>query len=231
MINIITWMRGTKYPDIYVERLYQGVKRNLNQPFRFLLITDREPDLGVSEPIEQHPLPNPELTRIKGCFARLRMFDPVWQQGCKLAGKCVCLDLDLIVTGSLDSVFDWFESLVLLGGANAANPCPFNCSVMMFTTYTHADLWEEFSIDVLPKVPRYEFPDDQGWIWFKKPQAATWQAGEKSGVYAFKKPGWPSGDALPSDARIVAFPGHRDPKDFAHLPWIREHWLLPEERK
>jgi len=44
------------------------------------------------------------------------------------------------------------------------------------------------------------------------------------GVYAFKKRNWPKGDALPSNARVVAFPGFRDPSQFGHLDWVAQHW-------
>jgi hypothetical protein len=79
-------------------------------------------------------------------------------------------------------------------------------------------------MDAITKLKRYEFPDDQGWFWAKIPHAATWKVGSSSGIYAFRKPGWPIGDRLPDGAKIVAFPGHRDPAQFTHLPWLKEHW-------
>jgi hypothetical protein len=52
--------------------------------------------------------------------------------------------------------------------------------------------------------------------------------GPADGVYAFQKPGWktPGDGLLPPNARIVAFPGWRDPVKFVHLPWIQQHWRL-----
>jgi uncharacterized protein YbdZ (MbtH family) len=44
------------------------------------------------------------------------------------------------------------------------------------------------------------------------------------GVYAFQKKSWPRGEALPKNARIVAFPGYRDPVGFQHLDWVKAHW-------
>jgi hypothetical protein len=85
-------------------------------------------------------------------------------------------------------------------------------------------LWDEFSIEKATKIPFYEFPDDQGWIHAMVPKAASWPCGPASGIYAFRKPGWPKDDKLPADARLVCFPGARDPSQFQHLPWIREHW-------
>jgi hypothetical protein len=163
-----------------------------------------------------------------GCFVRMRMFDQDFQAqyGIRPGDKVLNLDLDLVVTGSIDELLDREESLVILAGANASNPCPYNGSAMLFRAGDdNLDLWTGLlDPNVIKIIPRYEFPDDQGWIAYKRPNAATWKAGPSSGIYAFKKPGWPPGDDLPPDARIVCFPGKRDPSQFEHLPWIKRHW-------
>lgn len=213
MLHIITWRWGGKYGPEYVERLARGVERNLKQEYRFLVCRPLEADL--------------HLTELPGCFCRLRMFDPLWQVavGIEPGDRIVCLDLDLIVTGPLDELFDRPESFVILQGANSSNPCPFNGSAMMLRARNHASIWRMFSVEAAQKVRFHEFPDDQGWIWYRMPDAAGWKVGKESGIYAFHKPGWPGSDQLPKEARIVAFPGKRDPSHFTHLPWVREHWL------
>jgi hypothetical protein len=214
MLHIVTWRWGHKYSPDYVERLAAGVARHLKQPHRFVVCAPPEQDLW--------------LTEIPGCLCRLRMFEYRWQRehGVKDGDRLVCLDLDLVVTGPLDPLFDRSEPFVILKGANSANPCPFNGSVMMLKGGVDGlqFLWSTFSLEAVRRVPFYQFPDDQGWLAAKLPSAAGWQAGQESGVYAFHKPGWPGGDDLPADARIVAFPGKRDPSQFTHLPWVREHW-------
>lgn len=222
---VCTFLWGKKYTPIYVERLYAGLRQHLEQPFRFMCMTERDRIAHLSSGIERHAIKDPELTNIRGCFARLRMFDQGWQHNRQIDDRLVCLDLDVVITGPLDPLFDRPEPLVVLQGANASNPCPFNCSVMMLRKGAHPELWTDFSLDKLDDIPRYEFPDDQGWLWHKVPQAAGWKVGAASGIYAFKKPGWPRGDHLAKDARIVSFIGWRDPKAFTHLPWVQEHWL------
>jgi hypothetical protein len=152
-----------------------------------------------------------------------RMFDPSWQSAHDI-DRLVCLDLDLIVTGGLGELLDRPEPFVILRGANAANPCPFNGSVMMLQAGAHPEVWRDFSLEAAAKTPFYQFPDDQGWLAHKVPDAATWTVGSSSGIYAFQKPGWPKGDDLPAHAKIVAFPGHRDPAQFTHLPWVTDNW-------
>lgn len=225
MLVVATWLWGLKYSPVYVERLYAGVRKHLKQPFRFMCMTERERVTAFSPGIERHAIKDPTLLGLKGCFARLRMFDPAWQQNRQIEDRLVCLDLDVVVTGPLDPLFDRPEALVVLQGANASNPCPYNCSVMMLRKRAHEELWTDFRLDRLDLIPRHEFPDDQGWLWFRAPKLAGWQAGSGSGIYAFQKPGWPKGDNLPADARIVSFIGWRDPNAFLHLPWVKENWL------
>jgi hypothetical protein len=226
VLNICTWLWGnSKYTNIYVERLYAGVQRHLHQPFRFLLMTERWRDITLRSEIERHAIKDEVLTKILGCFARLRMFDVGWQINRKLHGPIICLDLDIVITGTLDHLFNRSEPIVLLEGANSLNPCPYNNSVFMFQPGAHPELWSDFSMDVAKKIRYQEFPDDQGWFWHKLPNAATWKVGPSSGIWSFRKRNWPPGDALPSQASIVAFPGHRDPSQFTHLKWVKEHWI------
>lgn len=212
MLTVVTWRWGDKYGGEYVDRLLAGLRRHLRQSHKVVV--------ACASTQDEH------LTRIKGCFARLRMFDPEWQlqHGILPDERVVCLDLDLIVTGDLDPLFDRPEPFVILQGVNASNPCPYNGSVWMLRGGYRPDVWSDFSLDAAQRIPLHEFPDDQGWFWQKLPGAAGWQAGSKSGIYGFQKPGWPKGDALPAGARLIAFPGWRDPSKFAHLDWVRTHW-------
>lgn len=225
MLNICTWLWGNKYNASYVNKLAAGVRRNLQQPHRFLLMTERErKDLELDSRIERHAIKDPDLLRYRGCFVRLRIFDPSWQASRSLDGPIVNLDLDIVITGELDALFDRPESFVILQGANSMNPCPFNGSVFMFKPGCHANLWTDYSPRAVSKIPKYSFPDDQGWFHAKVSNAGAWPVGSSSGIYAFRKPGWPQGDGLPADAKIVAFPGGNDPFSYQHLDWVKEHW-------
>ncbi len=227
MLTISTWLWGNKYSIEYVLKLKRGVAKYLQQPHRFLVMTERERDWSPPDGIERHAIKDPELLNHKGCFVRLRMFDNGWQLNRKIDDRLVCIDLDLITTGPLDKLFDRPETFVILGGGNSVNPCPYNGSVMMLRPGYHEEVWSTFSIEEAAKIKQFEYPDDQGWLAHKLPKAATWPCGRKSGIYAFLKPGWPvfNRDQLPADARIVAFPGAREPKDFIHLSWVKQNWV------
>lgn len=220
MLTVCTWLWGDKYGTDDVAKLASACRRHIRQPFRFLCITDdlnRTPD-GV-EPWFIRDL---ELTGVKGCFARLRMFDPEWMAWHDV-DRLLSLDLDVVVTGELDPLVDRPEPFLILQGANASNPCPYNGSMMLIRVNCHPGVWSDFSLDKAKQIPYFEFPDDQAWIAHKVKNAAGWKAGE-NGVYAFHKPGWPKGDDLPKDARIVVFPGWRSPEKFKHLGWVKENW-------
>jgi hypothetical protein len=216
VLHVSTWIWGNSlYGDEHLAKLEAGVARHLKQPYRWMVC---------------RPMPvDAYLTRVPGCFARLRMFDPDWQmsQGIAPGDRLVCLDLDSVVTGTLDPLFDREEPFVILQGANASNPCPYNGSVQMLRSGYFPDIWSRFSLEAARTVRHFVFPDDQGWLWDKMPDAAGWKAGSASGIYAFQKPGWPSrSTALPADARLVVFPGFRDPSQFVELPWVQQHWRV-----
>lgn len=184
----------------------------MNQEYRFAVVAPQEED--------EH------LTKIPGCLCRLRIFSPGWQakHGIAEGDRIVSLDLDMVITGQLDPLFDRDDPFLILMGANASNPCKYNGSIFSFIAGYRPDVWSDFSLDAARAVPFYSFPDDQAFLYHKIPDAKGWQAGSESGAYAFRKPGWPNGEELPKDARLVAFPGWRDPEHFKHIDWIKQNW-------
>lgn len=231
MLTVTTWWWGNKFGIDNVNKLAAGIKRHLKQPYRFACIHDKGfPDFSADVHCSW-PLPDEGLTKIKGCFARLRMFDPDWQNAYPFSfmhreprNAIVNFDLDTVITGTLDHLFERQEPFVIMQGANAVNPCPMNGALMMIRAGAHSEVWRDFSVEAASKVPFHDFPDDQGWIWHKVPDAAGWKTGPESGVYVYQKRGWPTGTKqLPLGARLVTFVNH-DPAKMQQLEWVREHW-------
>lgn len=228
MLLVCCWLWGEKWPPVYAERLFAGLRRNIAQEFRSVLITDSAPaDSGadIVSPIKAEDYP---LLERPGCLVRMRMFDPAWQAsiGARKGDRIACVDVDSIITDALDSLFDRDDEFTIMQGFNQTNPCPVNGSLWLFRAGERHDVWTDFGIDAHRKynVPVHSIADDQGWLHFKFPHAKAYTP--RDGVYAFKKIGW--GEAgrrgLPENARFVAFPG-RDPAKYPDLAWVREHWL------
>ena len=226
---ITTWFWGDKYGEHYVKKLASAVHRNLTEAHRFIAFTDSPRHLPG---IEQYTIPDMRLTAIPGCFVRLRLFDPEWQAKCGInpGDRVVNMDLDLVVTGPLDPLFDRKDDFTILQNINTTNKCPYNGSIWMLKAGARPDVWSDFSLENYHKlgVPFHAFPDDQGWFHYKMPDAGSW--GPADGVYGYKKKGWPGADGIPEsqladkNTRVVVFPGWRDPDKFNHLKWIRDHW-------
>lgn len=218
-LTIACWWWGDKYSIDYVRKLKAGVARNLPLRHRFIVISDKD-----APGFERLEIPDPGLLEVDdGCYARLRMFDPDWRRDHDIA-TLLCLDLDTLIVGPLEPIMTRPEPLVVFCGGHF-NPCPVNGSVMLVNYGAPAEVWEDFSVEDARAVSFIDGEwrgSDQTWIAHKVPQAAG--IGPKDGVYGFQKPGWTSGDALMPGARIVTFPGKRDPANMGHLPWVKKNW-------
>lgn len=231
LIHVYCWKWGDKYDFSYAAKLRAMVGRHLTHEHVFACITDDPlacwkagvPGAKMPEAAEQL------LSMDDGCYARLVMFSPTWQETMSVGptDRIVCLDLDLVATGELDGPFTMPGPFRILHGGHF-NPCPFNGSVMAIDAGSCPEVWHDFKADVAHYVARNGLHryggsyrgTDQTWIAHKLPGALGWTW--RDGIYAYGKPGWPG--RLPDDARIVAFPGSADPSQLSHLPWIQEHW-------
>ena len=203
-------------------KLSNAIRRNLKQPYEFICVSENPK--AQFDGARTIPLLDHGLLSVPGCVVRMRMFDPAWQASVQAYDRIVNLDLDLVVTGGLDTLLDRPDPFTILQGINTTNPCQYNGSMFMLRAGYRPDVWSDFSVEANSKVPFHAFPDDQGWMHHKMPDAGAW--GPSDGVYGFKKKGWPQGINLPANARVVAFPGWRDPSMsmFKSIGWIEKHW-------
>ena len=94
-LTVVTYLWGEKYSLDDVRKLEAGLRRGMKEPYRFAVVTDnvdRAPDLPMWE-IPQEDIP---LTKMQGCFARLRLFDPEWLAGHGIAEGERIVSLDLV---------------------------------------------------------------------------------------------------------------------------------------
>ncbi|MEM1225673.1 MAG: hypothetical protein AAGJ40_08240 [Planctomycetota bacterium] len=248
--NILCIKWGTKYSGDYVNRLHEGVQKHLSRPFRFVCLTEY-PD-GLSSEIDVHPLPvtpfnEDEFDARRGgeTWRKVGLFQPGLAD---LRGDTLFLDLDIVLTGSLDDFFtfapgrfcvihDWLEKKrAWIPGRDGRVG---NTSVFRFNPETHASVYHHFcehQRDVLDQhrieqqfVTRHLGDDLRFW-------PDDW-------VCSFKRhcrPSFPMNllrePYQPSDMRILAFHGYPLPdqaiagfsagpfKSTLPAPWIENHW-------
>ena len=117
-IACIKW--GVKFPPYYVNRLYAGVKRHMDRPFRFVCYTEH-PE-GIREEVETYPLPvvpfeDAMVTAMttgkrRGAWRKVT----IMQSGeADIHGPTLIMDLDVVVTGPLGDLFDHAPGKVCMG--------------------------------------------------------------------------------------------------------------------
>ncbi|KJZ29644.1 glycosyl transferase, partial [Paracoccus sp. S4493] len=116
-IICIKW--GAKFGPEYVNRLHAMIARNITPPFRLFCFTDD--GTGLHPDVAVRPLPDfayqaPVNTRGKWPKSRL------WGDLGDVTGVVLFLDLDVIVTGSLDAFFEHGDPDDTILGLNPNTP-------------------------------------------------------------------------------------------------------------
>ena len=251
-ITCIKW--GTKFPPYYVNRLYAGVKRHMDRPFRFVCFTEH-PE-GIRDEVEIFPLPEvpfeDEMVKAmttgkrRGAWRKLTMLKP---GAGKLSGPCIGMDLDVVVTGPLGPLLDYKPGKMCMGRdwleKRRRRPGGHG-SVFRFDPALHGYLYSDFADDL------------QGSIAYRGEQKYTSMTSLKHGDLEYFPDGWICSfkrqaipyfplnfiqqPRLPEDCRVMCF--HGTPKMEEALvgdcpkiryrtkpaPWLRELWLDHDEK-
>lgn len=213
------------YGPKHVAALQAMVARNLTVPHRFVVVTnqpERYPNIDTVELDERTHLPG---TR----YAKLMLFRRDMAQ--VLGERILYLDLDTVIVGNLDAIVDRPEPLVLWRNPNYVYPrrARFNTSIMLLDAGCRPELYHEFDPLVHPQEMRQlTSGTDQAWISANTDDDNPyWDA--THGIYGAGRPKdrvRGVGSKLPDNARVVFFPGPREPtmRDVQDKhPWIREH--------
>lgn len=216
----IKW--GTRYGPEYVNRLYGMVARQLTPPFDFVCFTDDR--RGIRPEVICHDLPDlgcPVPTNAPGKFRKLALWNA---DLAGLRGTALFLDLDVVVTGSLDELFtcgrpdavilarNWIKPLERLG----------QTSVFRFPIGGHAYLLDEFRADPEGLAGQYQF--EQRYVTKRVRGGVSFFPSAWVRHFRLDCLGpWPlrylRPARLPRDARIVMFPGKPDPADAIAGRW------------
>lgn len=242
MQTIVCMKWGTRYPAEYVNRLWSMIRRNTQRPTRLACFTDDAS--GVAAEVAVHPLPPinlPEPVRWLP-WRKLSM----WQAPlADLEGDVLYLDLDVVVTGSLDAFFDFCPGRFCVA-ENWTQPGSRigNTSIYRWRVGQHTEIFERFNAD--PESVLREYRIEQQYISSLVDDMVFWPS---EWCVSFKHtllPRWPlnffKAAPLPAGTRVVAFTGKPDPDEaeagkwpvrapwkrlYKHVrptPWITEYW-------
>ncbi len=242
MQTIVCMKWGTRYPAAYVNRLWSAIERNTVRPTRLVCYTD-DPT-GIASDVATLPIPPLALPAKVANFPWRKMV--LWAKEVPgISGDVLFLDLDTVITGSLDEFFDYapestfcvIENWTQIGSGIG------NTSCFRFRVGAHAYLYERMRDNVAAVLAAFRI--EQQYISRTITEQTFWPAPWCVSFKHTLMPNWPlnfvKSAPLPSDARIVCFPGKPDPdeardgrwpapwykKFYKHVrptPWIGEHW-------
>lgn len=252
--NVVCIKWGTKYPDYYVNRLYAGVKRHMQRPFRFFCMTEMAD--GIRPEVEILPLPVEPFalavthalsqSKRKGAFGKVSLFKPGLIDS---PGPILGFDLDVVITGPLDDLMDFAPGKVCMRhdwlAARRGRPDGHG-SVFRFDPELHGYLYTDFAADPAAVMQEAKFSE----------QKYTSMVAQRHGDFAYFPGDWIASfkrDAmrvpplnfllepkLPDATRVMCF--HGNPKmeeaveGFAGgfmrhtrpCRWLHEQWILDE---
>lgn len=227
MQTIVCMKWGTRYPSDYANRLWSMIKRNTTRPTRLVCYTDDA--TGLDPAIEAYPLPPIALPgRVAWTpWRKISLWAPALEG---LSGNVLFLDLDLVVTGSLDAFFDFkpdctfcvIENWTQMGSGIG------NTSVYRFKVGSHPYLYHDLQADPETILARYR--NEQTYLSPIITEKAFWP---EDWCVSFKHsllPRWPMNffkvAPLPPASKIVAFTGKPDPDEARdgiwHAPWYKK---------
>ena len=210
-----------RYGAEHVNRLHRMVARNLAQPHRFVCVTDI-PE-GIERGVDIVPIWQ-DHRDMGGNWLRIKLFAP--EMADLLGPRFVLMDLDCVVTGPLDPLFDTDADFIVTRSTNPAST--YNSGFFMLKSGSRAQVWQTFEPKAARASEKAPGMWEQAWIsHVLGPNEATW--GKAEGVLQYNTDVLRGNDGkLPDGARIVFFPGPYDPslpKDQAASPWIKEFWF------
>lgn len=193
MLTVITLCTGDKYAEVYVDKLQAAVARHLTQPYEFVCVRE---------------------TELPGWWGKLELF--------KRTGPHLWLDLDVVITGSLDGFCQTGQAIRC--GLNWAQSGHGGCqSSVMY--WEHApqvyDLFDHTRAHWPPVNGRGMLWGDQEWLTVLRDtgQLAV-DYFDPTQLISYK---YHCRNGLPKAARVVAFHGKPDPHEVTD-DWVKQCW-------
>lgn len=218
-IICIKW--GTKFGPEYVNRLHGMIARNITPPFRLYCFTDDgtglHPDIAV-RPLPEFAYEAPVNTRGKWPKSRL------WGELGDVTGVVLFLDLDVIVTGSLDDFFSFGDPDDTVLGLNPNTPLEKlgQTSVYRMRVGKLKPLQDIFRADPQGAADKYKY--EQRFVTRNAPGGVKfwprrWLAHFRMQCVPIFPLNYLREARIPKGTRIVIFPGNLNPPDAIEGRW------------
>lgn len=242
-VTVLCTRWGTKYDATYVNRLRSMVMRNLDRSARFVCLTDDAS--GIDPDIETRPFPTtgiPEVDRQApwthghGWLKVTTLASPLHD----ITGTVLFLDLDVVIVGSLDPLFDVEGEFVAIREWDKRDGTG-NTSVFRFEAGAHDALLDPLRED--PDAARSGVRNEQEYITLQLARAGRLDYWPEAWCRSFKRHclrpfplSLVQQPRIPDDARVIAFHGRPNPPEAAagrsgkwyrHVrptEWVATHW-------
>ncbi|UOM34202.1 hypothetical protein [Acuticoccus sp. I52.16.1] len=241
--TVVCMKWGTVYGSDYANTLFNMVRRHTARPLRFVCFTDDS--TGLDPSIEAMPLPPIDLppSHINKAWRKIALT----QAGVGgLAGRFLFLDLDVVITGSIDDFFDFAPEATycVIENWTQKGSGIGNTSVFRLTVGAHTEVYETLMADPAGTVARH--PNSQTFksrtISSKTFWPAPWCVSFKHTLMPPFPLNYLRTARLSAGAKVVCFTGYPNPdhardgvwpektwykrlhKHVRPVPWIAQHW-------
>lgn len=225
-LRVLTWLwqqpsGRTSYQPWHVRVWAAMVRRHLSLPHTLAVVTDVPGDYGdvqvIAPPRDFEDVRIPTWgERMPQCLRRLAMFRP---DAAEIFGaeRFVSMDLDCVISGPLDPLFDRDEDAVFYRGTTQSRP--YNGSMTMLRAGCRPQVYTEFTPDRAVEAGQKYLGSDQAWVsYILGPGEAVWDA--RDGVHA-----WGSRRNV-GDPRVTFFLQPEKPWDFVAMGerFVMDHY-------
>ena len=249
MRSIVSVCTGDKYPNAYVETLYNMCQRHTSD-FKFFCITDKKRDL--KQPIIEVIVEN----KFKTWWNKVHMFN----KDMPFEGQILYLDLDVVIFRDIEKLWSFAENkFAIIQDFNRCRIPNFhvkNSSVMKFEHGRYHNLFEKFKQNESDIIRKYRGDQDYLTAEVKDPvlwpkewiMSYKWEIGLEPGekkrspndkfvtipYTTEKRTKFKNGrqitkeyfvkQGLPNECSIAVFHGKPDPGDIQKDPLVINHW-------
>jgi len=222
MKQIICIKWGDRYGAEYVNKMYGMISRNITPPFTLYCLTDNSD--GIREEVECRPLPDlgcPVPIKAPGKWRKTALWGASLFD---IEGVVLFLDLDVVITGSLDDFFSFGDDNDVIVARNWVKPLERlgQTSIFRFKIGQHAYMLENLQKDSEGVSDKYQF--EQRYVTKCVKGGVKFWPGAWVKHFRLNCLGpWPlryiRAARLPKNCRVVIFPGKPDPEDAILGQW------------